>query len=345
MSQSVELQIQQHLKQQGKADSLLESWLDSLEHIEYSDEALWCMGTYLLNSGYQKGLLQFLFKLSKLNLFVPWSLAIECFGQSKISMSQQAAEMLLEAHLSSISDRLFPLSHSLDSWSDKFSGAHASEQERWQKRLQGIKDELKETLEYVKAQRLKEEEVKILDKLRYLFPHDEVVRANQENFEERQARDIIDRGQRMSIDYLPAPPPLKPDELHYCQILTDVSLEIAKKKPAQAYNLSLMFFFMELYDSALSLISLAPAHLSTDWFRLELLIYARRFPEAMAEAGRLESKYAHDAETSVAVTYARARALWGLNKSDAAIEMMQKVVNTRPHYLSAKSLLKDWTGR
>jgi len=83
---------------------------------------------------------------------------------------------------------------------------------------------------------------------------------------------------------------------------------------------------------------------SADWLRIELMILARKYVDALNEAATLEARYASDPEAAFAITYARARALKGLGQDELATDLLRSLVRVRPSYKSAQSLLMDWSG-
>jgi hypothetical protein len=101
---------------------------------------------------------------------------------------------------------------------------------------------------------------------------------------------------------------------------------------------------MDFHTEAIAVLEKAPEGAAADWLRLDLLIAARLFVDALTEAQTLESRYASDPEATFATAYARARALKGLGQTELAIDLMRGLVRVRPGYKSAQSFLMDWSG-
>src|SRR5207253_6137253 len=125
-------------------------------------------------------------------------------------------------------------------------------------------------------------------------------------------------------------------------LLVSQSEDLARKNPQLAYDLSVMFMFMESYSEALKMLAFAMPSSESQWLRLELLLKAREFVLALDEADRMEMTYSTDPESTFAATYARARALRGLGQTAQAVELIRSIVSVRPNYKSARSLLMDW---
>ena len=111
-----------------------------------------------------------------------------------------------------------------------------------------------------------------------------------------------------------------------------------------AYNLAIGLYFIELYHEALQVIRRAPESSAKDWFYLELLLRCGRYLECLDEVNQIELKYSADPESTFAATYIRAQALWGLGQTGSAIELLRSIVDIRPSYRSAHSLLNEWAG-
>ena len=109
-------------------------------------------------------------------------------------------------------------------------------------------------------------------------------------------------------------------------------------------SLSLFFYFLEAYDQAFEILHLAPDTPEKNWLTLELLIQCRRFVECLAAVDQVELSYAEDPESTFGAAYVRARALRGLGQTSLALEILQGIVNVRPNYRSAQTLIHEWAG-
>lgn len=101
---------------------------------------------------------------------------------------------------------------------------------------------------------------------------------------------------------------------------------------------------MDFHSEALTILEKAPPSPTVDWQRLDFMLAARLFVDALEESQRLEAAYADDPEAIFAAAYARARALKGLGQTELAIDVMRALVRARPGYKSAQSFLLDWSG-
>jgi hypothetical protein len=106
----------------------------------------------------------------------------------------------------------------------------------------------------------------------------------------------------------------------------------------------MLFYFIEAYTQALTILNLAPSSPERDWMTLDLLIECRRFVECLVSVDQVEIAHCHDPETTFGAAYIRARALHGLGQDAQAIEILQSIVNIRPNYRSARTLMHEWAG-
>src|SRR5690606_30020977 len=100
------------------------------------------------------------------------------------------------------------------------------------------------------------------------------------------------------------------------------------------------------FETALEIIDLAPIEEEAlAWLRLEALLGCRRFIELLTELTNMEMALSHEPETFFATAYLRAQAFWGLGQKHNAIEVLEGLLASRPHYRAASSLLTLWSGQ
>lgn len=208
------------------------------------------------------------------------------------------------------------------------------------------REELYEKLEFVRAQRMIEQEDKILKQLELIDPNDPVVLKARQDFDERWARHIIAEKARAMFDeeFVDPEVHLTEDESRWADEFAQVAEEVLQSRRHMAYDLSVAFYFLELFNHALRLLRYAESDVAVDWFRLELMLKARRFIECLDDLQRVETKYAEDPEATFAATYLRALVLRGLGQTTPALQLLKSIVSIRPHYRSAHALLLEWSG-
>jgi hypothetical protein len=233
-----------------------------------------------------------------------------------------------------------------------------------QKQYDSIKKNLFNKLEYLRANRMINEEEKLIDQLIVMMPENLELKQQKNNFQERWARAIIARKSFESLDTTFDNPsrPLDTETETIVLAITQEMIVRSESNSTLVYDFAIALYFLEQYEVALQILAYASPipnlkskssnktnhennDKSIDWFKIELLIKSRRYVESLDFISIIEKKYAADPETSFAGTYAKALTLYGLHQQSTATELLKSIVNIRPNYRSAHSLLQKWTGK
>jgi thioredoxin-like negative regulator of GroEL len=283
------------------------------------------------------------------NAQIPWAQLADAVGLSRIKPSSIELDAIFEGakEQSGLSDLV--LSHQLDIWSRRFPETRAQIVKLREEELEAKRQKLKEELEFMRANRLVEEEERVLEEAEALFPSDVEVKQERESYDMRWAREVIARVSLenetpQADDLARRADRLTPEQDATKRLIVDRALEVAGTHADLAYELAMALHFMDFHTEAIAVLEKAPEGAAADWLRLDLLIAARLFVDALTEAQTLESRYASDPEATFATAYARARALKGLGQTELAIDLMRGLVRVRPGYKSAQSFLMDWSG-
>lgn len=234
-----------------------------------------------------------------------------------------------------------------ESWSDfdpRFKQLNESYFEKLTNDSVTKEQRLFEKLDYFRTHRMIDEEEKHLNDLIIRFPDKSELIREKEKFRSRWAHHLIaekarEHGHRERVARVDI---MEQDEWEFGDHLLAVMDEHIKKSPNMAYDFSIGLYMMEFYHHAIQMIRTAQPNLATDWFRLEILIKARRFLECLEDLSEVEQKYADEPESAFAGTYLRARVLKGLGQVGAAVQLLQSIVQIRPQYRSAHALLLEW---
>jgi hypothetical protein len=300
-------------------------------------------------AGLHKTFFQQMRMMTSDNAQIPWAQFADALGLSRVKPSDAEIDAIFEGAKSQSSLSDLVLSHQLDIWSRKFPETRAKIENLRTEELEAKKRKLKDELEFLRANRLVNEEKRVLEEVEALFPADRDVKAERESFDVRWAREVLakaalDLETPKAEDLARRAERLTPDLEEAKSEIVARALEIAKDKPAQASEIALALHFMDFHAEALAVLQHAPVSPTVDWQRLDFMLAARFFVDALEESQRLESVYANDPEAIFAASYARARALKGLGQNELAIDVMRALVRTRPGYKSAQSFLLDWSG-
>ena len=280
---------------------------------------------------------------------IPWAQFADAVGLSRIKPSSAELDAIFEGAKDQSALSELVLSHQLDIWSRRFSETRSRIEKLRAEELEVRKQKLKEELEFLKANRLVDEEKRVLQEAEALFPTDHSVKEQRESYEIRWARDILAKASLefetpQADDLARRADRLTPEQEEAKQQIVSRALEVATEKPHLAQELALALHFMDFNPEALQILEKAPATIAVAWLRLDFMIAARHFVDALTESQRLESTYADDPEAVFAAAYARARALKGLGQNELAVDVMRALVRSRPGYKSAQSFLIDWSG-
>jgi hypothetical protein len=282
---------------------------------------------------------------------LPWAQLTEALGKASrdklVKLNKLDIQALFEAAESQQATADLVRSHLLDKLDPGFEIRRRAFEKVHLGKIDEQKQALKDKLAYMQANRMFEQEAQVLDEMQAMFPNENEINAEREAHKLRWAREIIANSSASTdktldlnwrVDQLP------PEQLKAKMLLMARARELAENDPRLAYDLAISLHMMDFSSEALDILQNAEITPAAEWLRLELMIRSRQFLTALEAAGRLEIDYANDPNTAFAVTYARARALHGLGQVQEAIELLQSLVNIRPHYRSAQSLLLEWAG-
>ncbi len=320
----------------------------------------------VLNADEQRDLAQFLLESGQYPLLiaecdrlllgrelptVPWPQFIEAMISTGLTLDRGEAQILAKA--AEDQNQLTELTKTtrLDSLVPDLIEKRRELEAARQVEITERKQALKEKLVYMRANRMFEQELSVLDEIQAQFPEEAEVKEAKEALQLRWARNVVSQTMVSGLNTSTADlqyqlqqkaERLTVDQEKQKRLLVKRAAEIAGKDSSLAYDLAIAMHMMEFHSEALEILRFAPQVAKTDWLRLELLIGARQFVAALTETNRLEPLYASEPDSSFTVAYARARSLYGLGQASQAIELLKSIVRLRPHYKSAQSLLSDW---
>ncbi|MFN3698509.1 MAG: hypothetical protein ACK4VO_13830 [Pseudobdellovibrio sp.] len=209
------------------------------------------------------------------------------------------------------------------------------------------KNKLIEQLNHYRNSELTEQEEATLQKLMKLFPQDLEVGLLKQAHLEKKADEILDKvisqknvnKPKFSVDFTD----LGPGFIAKTQTgILQVAREIQNSQPEQLYNLAVMSFQAELYETCLEVLSFAPESRSKSWLMADALHESRRFLDLLQLLETIENGPYHDADATFAITYLRAQAYYGLGQIEKGISLLESLLQIKPVYRSAEALLMEW---
>lgn len=323
------------------ADELLERWHRNLLT---ESEQIDC-AQFLLAAGLDHKLFEEIPRLIAASGRIPWAQFTEALGRSGLKIDEFEIQAVFDA--AQAQDAAIDLlrARSMDRQHERFSELRSQLQEGRIREINERRQSMLDKIQYLRANRMIEQEGKMLDEYEALFPGDVFVREEREALKLRWAREVVANStssQDLISDLDWKIGSLTPEQTAVKTMLVEQAKALAGQDPRLAYDLAIGLHLMDFSQDALDILALAPESFAADWLRLELMIRARKFVDAMEEATRLEVTHAADPEAAFAALYARARALHGLGQVESAVELLRSLVGVRPHYKSAQSLLADW---
>jgi hypothetical protein len=344
MSMATEVSLQEQLKQKLSPESILNNWLVNLSHAPPKGDEILCLFHFAYNAGLWDELLEALPEFLEKRWPVHWGILVEICSQASLNVNPDVVTAVLKGARKQNQVPLLVRSHAWDMKAPEIVEFRKHVLEQLQDEASRKKEILWEKLGFLRTQRMVEEEGKLLHLLQRMYPEDPQVTQKLEEFQDRWARHVLSsRSERKTAEWTQSEiTAFSPEEAQWLKVMLDDMIALAEKKPSAAYALAVGLYFTGLYSEALLVLETAPDEAPVNWFRLELLMKARRFVETLALSQEIELRYADDPETSFAVHYIKSQALKGLGQHSQAVEMMKSLIAIRPTYRSAQSLLSAW---
>lgn len=301
---------------------------------------------FIYNCGYYQEVIETILLGLKTGLDMPLSFMIEILQAHGISPSEPNVRQF--EHLNFSVDVQVDLARSW-SWrklSPTVREAMSQFKKQIEERATGRRDELFERLQFYRNERMLLEEQKTLAIIQRFFKDDPELPSFLEDFNDRWARHVIAEAGLKQLDTYENESQnaeLDVDQWPMAHVLLDETTQLVEANPDRAYDLSLLFWFLELFPQALIIADKGVPSDRTTWYRIEVLLKLRRFIDALDELQKIESAQSADPEIPFAANYLRAQALHGLGQVTSAIEVMSSLVAIRPDYRSARSFLSEWT--
>lgn len=307
---------------------------------------------FIWNAGHQKSAMDMLIDLLNSKRLLPWSVLGQVLQLTGVDLGPEEQDAVWRGVAEQNGGHEILNVAGLEKKIEGFSDRRTQMLSQRLTQLAERKAQLRQNLDFLRTNRMYEQEAKVLDEIQLLFPNEPEFASERAELEVRLAKDILQssnvRDQDAVQEMARRVESLTPDEI---KVRTEICVEALKfaqqlfyQKPHVIADLALLLHFMDFHLEATELLKKFDEKRAHSWLLLELLLQARQFATALDECGRIESEYAANPETMFAVTYARARALWGLSRKTEAVDLMTSLVRIRPKYKSAQSLLMEWTG-
>lgn len=349
MSTFVELEIQNLLNETSDLNEVATRLISSLESSpdQISLDNINALARFLNLSGRHVQLASFVIKnIDNEGFPIPWPYFLEALGHASLEIDEKVMNALIEGIQEGESENEAARSQALNKHSALLGEWRSNRKYRIHKDFLSNKKNLLEQMITLRTQQLYEQEKVLLDRLQKLYPGDSEVAHEVREHRQRHALEILARRSPRARD--PKPEELSPKDPEVEKALLALLQSLrdhAEEEPSVAFDFAIAAFMFEGYETALDILQFCEPSESLDWLRMEILLQCRRFIELLNEIAHVELAYAHEPETFFATAYLRAQAMWGLGQKHTAVEILEGLLASRPHYRAGSALLSIWSGQ
>ncbi len=346
-SADLELEIRNLLLGKTSAREILDSLIIRLYDNQVSTESRREILAFAWNAGLYQQALEYFPELLRKRAVIPWAWFAELMAKAKMPATAEFCESLLKGARRQEQAADLTLSRSWDHKIPLLNEWRVDAEKTRNENLKLQRQLLFDKLAFYRNEQLAEEERRLLQLLKKMFPADPELHQHESEFVERWARHVI-ASHASDSDAWDRDTELQwgPEVLLAVAPMIDELKVIVERRPDLAYEVAVALLTMDLEAQAEGFIPRENAESASDWLKAEILLRSRRFVDCLDHITQLETRYGGDPETAFSITYIRAQAFFALGQTGRAIELLQTLVNIRPHYRSASSLLKQWqTGR
>jgi hypothetical protein len=343
----LELEIQALLQLHGSADLAADALAKKYSKRKLQLDEFEVISAFFLNCGFWASLVSFILKKLEDKALIPWGHFCEALFSSSPLIEPEIKQAIIDGAEEAKALSHLCKSHSMDHFDERLRQLRQQHLQSLIEKDDFRKQELLQNLEIVQSQGLRDAEGKVLEQLQKHFADDPIVHELVRQYQNRLAKDVIaqqpnsskKQKKEVELDFHIS----KDSETQTLLDQIEASMkQKLKKNPQLCPDFALAQLQFDNQDAAFRLLNLVPANSEIDWLKAEALLKGRRLVELMEHLTYMESSYSIDPDTTFAVNYFRAQALWGLAQKQEALDIMEKLVAARPHYRAAHALLDEW---
>jgi hypothetical protein len=295
---------------------------------------------FFINSGYHGYLTKHLAENAEIIPHFPWPYFVEALFKSTSEVHDQFKQSIVAGANESEGSEELSRTHELDSFDNSFIESRQKRRQRLKFQEIQIRTDLLQQIELLTLQGLHDQEEEALLKLLRFFPGDPDAVKMLDACREKKALDVLSR----RFQHKGRPRPVEKKDLHEATLL-DAIEESQKRQlvswPYLAIDFAISHWMWDNPEAGIRFLDGEPTSPSRDWLRIDLLLKARRYVDAMEELHQIESRYSSDPDTILAAIYYRAQALWGLGEKFQAIEILESLCASQSDYRSASAILAE----
>ncbi|MFN7730113.1 MAG: hypothetical protein ACK5P7_13220 [Bdellovibrio sp.] len=349
----LELEIQSLLILHGNADgaarALSEKYRSSPLTLAQSE----LISTFFLHAGLSASLLDFLCGQIELGSPIPWGHFVEALAMADDRLDQEILTAMLQGAEEQSLGWHLARSHVMDSFGDSMTKERELRRRALNEKALHLKRELLLQIDTLRSQEMDEQEGRLLEKVLKMFPRDPQIQDQFTEHRSRKALRLLESkmskpDERNFEDYEAE---LDPESLQILQAIQGSMKTYCEESgrqgavdPELKTDFGVAHMMWENPNGTLSFVT-PPESESAIWLRLQALLRTRRYVELLADLVELEKTTSANPDATIAITYLRSQALWGLGRRFEAIDLMEGLVNIKPNYMAGVTLLAVWRGR
>ncbi len=202
---------------------------------------------------------------------------------------------------------------------------------------------LVEDLDFIQAQGVLKKEEEILKSLKQIDPHNPEVQEKWLKFQEKWGRDIIFQKKTLLLrkSAVSSVPPSEKEKKQVAKLACSIKT-ILRKNPEKSHDMALLFSFIGYPHPAIEILKDHINNTASQWLYLDLLLQSGLYVDCLNFVDIMEEQHYKDPETVFALTYARAKAYYGLGKKTKAKDILSDLLKVRPNYRLTHHILKQW---
>ena len=208
--------------------------------------------------------------------------------------------------------------------------------------VQHRKQELLASAKIAQSERLFDQQMSYLNKLKALFPKDINIRENIYEREKVNAEKILNRAQRTTKDFSKKDDEQIKQEKALIRDLKEQAHLWVQEKKGSSQDLAVMFRQFGYINEGMDFLDSIEDSEKKDWFIIDFLFNAKQYITLLSHCEQLKYKYAQHPDSLFSISYTEALAYWELGEKYKAIDLMQQIAQMKPDFKSATELLIHW---
>ncbi len=342
-STKIELKIWALMTRDIDRKEALEESLSALEKNSPNTKVNLHILRFIIQLGGHKNYFKFLCYCLQENKPLPWLSILELISQSTFRLSQSQWKKIFKLAIANNSiKQIINFENYVPDFYKNEKIFLKTLQEKTNK-VDILKTELLDQLQFIRSQRMEKDEEKILNKLLVIFPKDKKIAVESKKFKEKWARNIISKNKKKKKDERSTSKILNFGKQEYLNFLFKQAIKKTNIDPKKAYDLAIFFYFLDDFAHAYKIMITKKTFMENEsWFLLKLLYALDKNLEALGFIHKLEKKYFDSKYLILHLSYWKALNLKKLGETNQAISILEDINKLSPNFGSSKKLIRQW---